>query len=69
MGASQMVSMRETWDVGWVGYILRLLSTMLSSNDVQPCMVMALLWTPLLCGEQIDCRLAVPGGHQNAQPS
>ena len=60
MGASQVVSMQETGDAGSVGCIVHLLSKMLGSIDAQPSMVMALLWTPLLYGEQTDRR---PGAH------
>ena len=51
MGASQVVSMQGTGDAGRVGCTLHLLSRTLTSNDAQLGMVMALLWTPLPCGE------------------
>ena len=54
MGASQVVSMQETGDAGSVGRTPHLLSRTLGSIDAQPSIVMALLWTPLLCGEQTD---------------
>ena len=63
MGASQVVSMQETRAVGHVGRALHLLSRTLGSNDAQPGMVRALLWTPLLCGEQTDRHLAAPTGN------
>ena len=50
MGASQVLSMQGTGDASRVGCTPHLLSRTLSSNDVQPSMVMALLWTPLLYG-------------------
>ena len=54
MGASQVVSMQETGDGVRVGRTMYLLSKMLGSNGAQPGMVMALLWTPLVFGEQTD---------------
>ena len=67
MGASQVVSMQETGDAGSVGRTPHLLSRTLGSIDAQPSMVMALLWTPLLCGEQTDRRPAAPAGPRTAQ--
>ena len=68
IGASQVVSMQETGDTDRVGSTPDLLSKTLSSNDAQLGTVIALLWTPLLCGEQTD---RCPGAHArlpNAQP-
>ena len=67
MGASQVVSMQETGDAGSVGRTPHLLSRTLGSIDAQPSMVMALLWTPLLCREQTDRRPAAPAGPRTAQ--
>ena len=68
MGDSQLVSMQETGDAGRVGRTPHLLSRTLGSNGAHPGMVRALLWTPLLCGEQTDRRPGAPTGPRNAQP-
>ena len=68
MGASQVVSMEETGDAVCIGRTLHLLSRALGSNHEQPGMVMALLWTSLVCGEQTDRRPVAPARPQNAQP-
>ena len=68
MGASQVVSMQETRDAGHIGRTMQLLSRTLGSNDAQLGMVMALLWTLLLYGEQTDHHPATPAGPQNAKP-
>ena len=69
MGPSQVVSMQETGDASSVGSTPHLLSKTLGNIDAQPSMVMALLWTPLLCGEQTDRRPSATAGPRNTQPA
>ena len=59
---------RKRGDGVRVGCTPHLLSRTLGSNDSQAGMVMALLWTSLVCGEQTDRRPASPAGPRNVQP-
>ena len=69
MGACQVVSMQETGNAGSVGRTAHLLSKTLGNIDAQPSMLMALLWTPLLCGEQTDRHPGALAEPRNAQPA